>query len=167
MMFKDKEHYTRPDWDTYFMEIMESVAKRATCGRGRAGCVIARDNRIISTGYVGSPPGLPHCDEVGHLMIQSTDEGSDDDTMHDHCVRTIHAEQNAIVHAARNGVALDGATLYCRMEPCSVCARMIIAAGIKRVVCQKKYHTAGHTREMFAAVGMEFDVLEDEEVRYE
>ena len=156
----------RPNWDTYFMKIMETIALRATCGRGRAGCVIVRSNHILSTGYVGSPPGLAHCDEKGHLMIKSTEEGDDSGKLHDHCVRTIHAEQNAIVHAARIGVALEGSTLYVKMEPCSVCARMIIAAGIKRVVCQKKYHTASLTRKMFAQVGIQLDVLNDKELKY-
>ena len=94
--------------------------------------MIAKDNRILSAGYVGSPPGLEHCDDVGHLMIKSTAEGDPEGELHEHCVRTIHSEQNAIVHAARAGIALEGSTLYCKMEPCPVCARMIIAAGIKR-----------------------------------
>ncbi|MFH1904681.1 MAG: cytidine/deoxycytidylate deaminase family protein [bacterium] len=157
----------RQNWDSYFMKIMETTASRATCGRGRAGCVIVRNNHILSTGYVGSPPGLTHCDEVGHLMIKSTEEEDNSGKLHDHCVRTIHAEQNAIVHAARIGVALEGATLYVKMEPCSVCARIIIAAGIKRVVCQKKYHTASLTRKMFAQVGIQLDVLNDKELEYE
>ncbi len=156
----------RLNWDAYFIKMMEAVALRATCGRGRAGCVIVRNNHILSTGYVGSPPGLPHCDEKGHLMIKSTEEGDDSGTLHDHCVRTIHAEQNAIVHAARIGVALEGSTLYVKMEPCSVCARIIIAAGIKRVVCQKKYHTASLSRKMFKQVGIQLDVLSDEELEY-
>ncbi|MCK5595646.1 cytidine/deoxycytidylate deaminase family protein [bacterium] len=158
---------SRPNWDAYFIKMMEAVASRATCGRGRAGCVVVRNNHILSTGYVGSPPGLSHCDEKGHLMIKSTEEGDDSGKLHDHCVRTIHAEQNAIVHAARIGVALEGSTLYVKMEPCSVCARMIIAAGIKRVVCKQKYHTASLTRKMFTQVGIKLDVLNDKEPEYE
>lgn len=162
-----EEIYQRPKWDEYFIRIMEIVALRATCGRGRSGCVITRGNHILTTGYVGSPPGLPHCDEVGHLMTKSTEENDLSGELHDHCVRTIHAEQNAIAQAARIGISLTGATLYCRMEPCPVCARMIIAVGVKRVVCQTKYHAAGLTREMFKQVGIQLDVLKDELQKYE
>jgi len=152
------ETQQRPTWDEYFLELIGAVAKRATCDRGRSACVIARQNRIIATGYVGSPPGLPHCDDVGHLFRKAIDE---DDQIRTHCVRTIHAEQNAICQAARHGVALDGATLYCTMEPCRVCAMLIIAVGITRVVAKRRYHAGGDTREMFEAAGIDFVVAED------
>ena len=142
---------------------METVAKRATCDRGRSGCVIVRDRRIVSTGYVGSPPGLPHCDDVGHLMKEVIDE---DGTVRKHCVRTIHAEQNAICQAARYGTSLEGTTLYCKMEPCRVCAMLIISAGIKKVVAKRKYHAAHETREMFKEAGVELLVLEDKTEDY-
>ncbi len=148
----------RLPWDEYFIELMNTVANRATCDRGRSGCVIVRDKRIISTGYVGSPPGLPHCDEVGHLMKEVIDE---DGTVRKHCVRTIHAEQNAICQAARLGIALEGSTLYCKMEPCRVCAMLIISCGITKVVAQKKYHAAQESRDMFAQAGIELVVVED------
>ena len=99
-MSEENVPYTRPHWDNYFMEICDTVAKRATCGRGRSGCVIAKDNRILVTGYVGSPAGLPHCDEVGHQLKQMIHE---DGSVTQHCVRTVHAEQNAICQAAKNG----------------------------------------------------------------
>jgi len=149
----------RMSWDNYFIELMNTVSKRATCDRGRSGCVIVKDKRIISTGYVGSPPGLPHCDEVGHLMKEVIDE---DGTIRKHCVRTVHAEQNAICQAARYGISIDGATLYCKMEPCRVCAMLIINCGILRVVAQKKYHAAQETREMFKMAGVELVVVEDD-----
>ncbi len=117
----------RPDWDDYFIDMMDTVATRATCDRGRSGCIIVRDRRIISTGYVGSPAGLSHCDDVGHLMKQVID---DDGTTRQHCMRTIHAEQNAICQAAKHGISLEGSTLYCKMEPCRVCAMLIISCGI-------------------------------------
>jgi dCMP deaminase len=148
----------RISWDEYFIELMETVAKRATCDRGRSGCIIVRDRRIVSTGYVGSPPGLPHCDEVGHLMKEVIDE---DGTVRKHCVRTIHAEQNAICQAARYGISLEGTTLYCKMEPCRVCAMLIISAGIKKVVAKKGYHAAQETREMFQAAKIELVVLDN------
>ena len=154
---------TRISWDEYFIELMETVSKRATCDRGRSGCIIVRDRRIVSTGYVGSPPGLPHCDDVGHMMKEVIDE---DGTIRKHCVRTIHAEQNAICQAARYGISLEGTTLYCRMEPCRVCAMLIISSGISKVVAQKRYHAAQESREMFEIAGVELVVLQEETESY-
>ena len=107
---------TRPPWDQYFLELSDIVASRATCDRGKSGCVIVKEKRVLATGYVGSPSGLPHCDEVGHLLREVTYE---DGVTKQHCVRTIHAEQNALAQAAKHGIAVNGATLYCKMEPCS------------------------------------------------
>ncbi len=156
--------YIRPSWDDYFLELVKTVGKRATCNRGRSGCVITRDKRIIATGYVGSPSGLDHCDEVGHLMKKVMD---DDGQVREHCMRTIHAEQNAICQAAHHGVSLKGATLYCTMEPCRTCAMMIISSGITKVVCQKRYHAAQETRDMFKQAGVELHVVVDELQTYE
>ncbi len=150
--------YQRPTWDEYFMEVANTIAKRATCDRGRSGCVIARDRQLLVTGYVGSPTGFPHCDEVGHQMKKMIHE---DGTITQHCVRTVHAEQNAICQAARHGISLAGATLYCKMEPCRVCAMMIISVGITRVVAKRRYHAAQETREMFEKAGIRLDVVED------
>jgi dCMP deaminase len=148
---------SRPSWDDYFSSLVVEVAKRATCDRGQSGCLIVRDKRIICSGYVGSPPGLEHCDEVGHLMKTLTRA---DGTTTQHCVRTIHAEQNAICQAARHGTALDGSTLYCTMEPCRTCAMLIISVGITRVVALRQYHAAQETREIFAKAGVELRVRE-------
>ena len=147
------ESYVRPSWDAYFMEVANAIAKRATCDRGRSGCVIAREKQILVTGYVGSPTGFPHCDDVGHLFKKMLHE---DGTVTQHCVRTVHAEQNAICQAARLGVALEGATLYCRMTPCRVCAMLIINCGITRVVCERRYHAGADSEEMFAQAGIAF-----------
>lgn len=157
------EKYVRPTWDEYFMEVMDAISKRATCARGRSGCVIAKDHQMLVTGYVGSPVGLPHCDEVGHQMKKVIHE---DDTITEHCVRTVHAEQNAICQAAKKGVALDGATLYCRMTPCRVCAMLIINCGIKRVVCERKYHAGGESEQMFKDAGISLEFFHDEMQRY-
>jgi len=157
------EKYIRPTWDEYFMEVMDAISKRATCARGRSGCVIARDNQLLVTGYVGSPIGLPHCDDVGHQMKKMIHE---DDTITEHCVRTVHAEQNAICQAAKNGVALDGATLYCRMTPCRVCAMLIINCGIKRVVCERKYHAGGESEIMLQAAGVKLEFFHEEVQKY-
>jgi dCMP deaminase len=153
----------RPSWDEYFMEIAQSVSRRATCSRGRSGCVIVRDKQILVTGYVGSPKGLPHCDEIGHQMKSVIHE---DGRESKHCVRTTHAEQNAICQAAKFGVPIEGATLYCRMTPCEVCAKMIINSGIKRVVCERHYHSGSESEEMLAKAGVKFEVLFDEIQQY-
>lgn len=159
----NKKH-VRPSWDEYFMEIAGTVAKRATCDRGRSGCVIVRDKQILVTGYVGSPRGLPHCDEVGHLMKKVNHE---DGRVTQHCVRTVHAEQNAICQAARLGISLQGATLYCRMTPCRTCAMLIINCGIVRVVCERKYHDCDESEKMFHLVGIEFSYIFDEVQEYD
>ena len=156
--------YRRPSWDEYFMEIASTVSKRATCDRGRSGCVIVRDRQILVTGYVGSPTGLPHCDEVGHQYKKMVHE---DGTETQHCVRTVHAEQNAICQAAKLGIALHGATLYCRMTPCRVCAMLIINCGIQRVVCEKKYHSGSESEEMFRTAGVKLEFFSDEVMEYE
>ena len=156
--------YIRPSWDEYFMEVMDAISKRATCNRGRSGCVIAKDNQILVTGYVGSPVGLQHCDEVGHQMKKTVHE---DGSVTEHCVRTVHAEQNAICQAAKRGVALDGATLYCRMTPCRVCAMLIINCGITKVVCQRKYHAGTESEEMFKTAGVKLEFFYEEVQQYE
>lgn len=157
--------YKRPTWDEYFMEIMETVSKRATCNRGRSGCVIAKDNRVLVTGYVGSPVGLPHCDDVGHQMkkVIHVDE---DNQVTEHCVRTVHAEQNAICQAAKKGISIEGATLYCRMTPCRVCAMLIINCGITRVVCQRKYHAGSESEAMMREAGISVEYFIDEVQQY-
>lgn len=155
--------YRRPTWDEYFMEVANAIAKRATCDRGRSGCVIAKDNQILATGYVGAPAGLPHCDDVGHQMRKMLHE---DGTITQHCVRTVHAEQNAICQAAKRGVAINGATLYCRMTPCRTCAMLIINCGIARVVAEYRYHDAGESEAMFAAAGISLEYVHDEVLKY-
>lgn len=155
--------YRRPSWDEYFMELANTASKRATCDRGRSGCVIVKDKQVLVTGYVGSPAGLPHCDEVGHLFRQTIEE---DGRISNHCVRTVHAEQNAICQAARRGIALEGATLYCRMTPCRTCAMLIINCGIKRVVCEKKYHAGAESEEMLRQAGVELEFFCNEVLQY-
>jgi len=158
------EKYIRPTWDEYFMEIARAVAKRATCDRGRSGCVIARNKQILVTGYVGSPKGLLHCDEVGHQMKTTTHE---DGRQTQHCVRTTHAEQNAICQAAKLGVSIDNATLYCKMTPCTVCAKMIINSGIQRVICEKKYHAGTESEAMFKMAGINLSYFDETVEKYD
>lgn len=147
---------SRLSWDEYFLGIMDAVAQRATCDRGKSGCVIVRDKHILATGYVGAPAGVEHCDDAGHEFVQSIGENG---KQSQHCVRTTHAEQNAIVHAARFGIALQGATLYCKMTPCYACTKMIINAGIKRVVALNDYQSGARSKEVFLQAGTQFELI--------
>ena len=160
---KDIKHI-RPSWDEYFLELIESISKRATCNRGRSGCVIVKDRQILATGYVGSAKGLPHCDDVGHLMKKVLNE---DGSVSEHCVRTIHAEQNAICQAAKFGISLNGATIYVNMTPCRVCTMLIINCGIKRVVCARKYKLSKESEELFKQAGVEIEFKSDEIQKYD
>lgn len=159
-----EQKYIRPSWDEYFMELADAVAKRATCDRGRSGCVIVRNKQVLVSGYVGSPKGLPHCDDVGHLFKKVYHE---DGKVTQHCVRTVHAEQNAICQAAKLGIALNDSTLYCRMTPCRTCAMLIINCGIVRVVCEKKYHAGAESEAMFKEAGIELVYFHEEVEKYE
>ena len=126
---------TRPSWETYFMNITNLVAERSTCLRRAVGAVVVKDKRILSTGYNGAPTGLKHCLEVGCLRQKL---GIESGKMHELC-RGIHAEQNAIIQAAYHGVSVKGANIFCTNQPCSICARMIINAGIEKIYYQSGY----------------------------
>jgi len=158
-----EQTYIRPTWDEYFMEVCRAIAKRATCDRGRSGCVIARDNQLLVTGYVGAPRGLPHCDDIGHQFKKVQHE---DGSVSRHCVRTVHAEQNAICQAAKRGVSIDGGTLYCKMTPCRTCAMLIINCGIKRVIAEKRYHDSADSIELFKQAGVTLEHLSDSVEEY-
>lgn len=155
---------TRPSWDDYFMEVADAISKRATCDRAKSGCVIAKDKQILATGYVGSPVGFPHCDEVGHDLRKSFNE---DGSISQHCIRTVHAEQNAICQAAKRGVSIEGATVYCRMTPCRVCAMLLINCGIKRIYAERKYHTGKESEKMFKKAKIKLEYKFNELQKYE
>lgn len=161
MAKEKKEKYVRPTWDEYFMELTRVAATRSTCDRGRGACLIVRDNYVLVMGYIGSPKGFDHCDDVGHLM-KKVDHG--DGTISNHCVRTIHSEQNAITQAARLGVSIDGATVYTRKTPCRVCSMLLINCGIKRVVIEGGYHQGAD--DMLKQAGIEVKILDEELVKY-
>ncbi len=163
---KKKSHpkpYTRPSWDEYFLKIMKMVGTRATCDRGRSGCVAVKNKRILATGYVGAPAGVKDCDELGHEMHTVIHA---DGKKTQHCIRGTHAEQNVIAQAARIGVSLDGATLYVSMSPSYACAQMIINAGITRIVAPKDYHGAARSKEVLKEAGVAFDLLSGTMVKY-
>jgi len=126
----------RPDWDEYFLQLAELVASRSTCLRRQVGAVLVRDERIISTGYNGAPRGLRHCLDIGCLR---DDEEIPSGQRYELC-RGVHAEQNAIINAAYYGVSTKDAVLYCTNQPCIICARMIINAGIIKVIHRGNFH---------------------------
>lgn len=153
----------RPSWDEYFIKLTEVVGSRGTCDRGRSGSILVKDKRILATGYVGAPVGLPSCDDVGHEMHTVTQE---DGTVSRHCIRTAHAESNAITNAARVGVAINGATLYCQMVPCYTCAKIIVNAGIERVVAVKDYHASTLSKKIFKQAKIKLTIINNETQSY-
>jgi dCMP deaminase len=132
----------RASWDEYFMSIAQVVASRSTCPRKYVGSVIVRNRTILSTGYNGSIRGMPHCSDVGHMM----EDG--------HCVATIHAEANAIIQAARNGVMIEGATIYVTASPCWSCFKQIANAGIVRI-CYGEFYRDNRIFDVATEVGIE------------
>lgn len=133
----------RPSWDSYFMQIASDVAVRSTCDRAFVGAVLVREKHIISTGYNGSPAGLDHCDDVGHLMVDG------------HCVRTVHAEVNAIIQAAVFGLATKDAMCYVTHFPCLNCTKMLINARIARLVYRDSYRMDPIALEFLDKAGVE------------
>ena len=144
----------RPTWDEYFMEMAELARQRSTCLRRGVGAVIVKDNRVIATGYNGVPKGIRHCEETGCLRQQMNVPSG---KMHELC-RGLHAEQNAIIQAACMGSSIEGGTLYCTTQPCVICTKMIINAGIKRVVIKESYPDE-LAQEMAKEAGLVIDVM--------
>ncbi|MFA5088569.1 MAG: cytidine/deoxycytidylate deaminase family protein [Candidatus Omnitrophota bacterium] len=134
----------RPDWDEYFLKLAMLVSERSTCPRMHCGCVLAKDKEVVTSGYNGSIPGDEHCEDVGCLVIDN------------HCVRTVHAEMNALIQAAKKGHSVDGATAYVTNMPCTTCAKALITAGIKRVVVFSDYHDTLATQ-FFAKAKVKID----------
>jgi len=131
----------RPGWDEYFMEIAHTVATRATCPRLSVGAVLVREHRILTTGYNGAPRGVTHCSEAGCIVVN------------DHCQRATHAEANAIVQGALHGVSLHGATAYCTHQPCVNCSKLLISAGIVKIIYDQAYSDPVAT-ELLAEAGV-------------
>jgi dCMP deaminase len=134
----------RPDWDSYFLKIAYAVSERSTCDRAFVGCVLVLDKRILTTGFNGSPAGQPHCEEIGHLMVEG------------HCVRTIHAEMNAIIQAALHGVSTKGSICYVTHFPCINCTKALINAGITRLVYSTSYRQDENAVSFLKAANIEF-----------
>jgi dCMP deaminase len=164
---------TRPTVEEWALNILRATQARATCDRGRCAALILKDNRILASGYVGSPQGLPHCDDVGHefqetWVLSAAKPAAGEEFVAGQpgqflvkkrsCIRTIHAEQNAIAWAAREGIALKGGTLYCTLFPCQSCAKLILQAGITQVVAEYDYHSSAPSKALFDAVGLVYKV---------
>lgn len=140
----------RPKFEAYALKLCEVVSTRATCDRLHVGAILTRDNVVLATGYNGAPRGMEHCDKVGHEL-----DG-------DHCIRTVHAEANAIAQAAKMGTSVNGATLYCTHLPCYACAKMLINAGIVEIIVKHDYHAGHNSRKAFQSVGIPLTIMYDD-----
>jgi dCMP deaminase len=150
----------RPAWDEYFMEITQLVARRSTCLRRHVGAVLVKDKNILATGYNGAPSGVAHCLEVGCLRERLAVLPGE---RHELC-RGLHAEQNAIIQAAKHGTNINGATLYCTTMPCIICSKMLINAGIRRIVYQQGYPDT-LSEQMIEDAGIEMVKFKENESR--
>ena len=146
----------RPNWDEYFLKLAMLASERATCPRMHCGCVLVKNKNVISTGYNGSIPGDEHCEDAGCILVDN------------HCVRTVHAEMNALIQAARGGHAVEGSTAYITNMPCTTCSKSLITAGVKRVVIFSDYHDT-MAEAFFAKAGVTIDriAMPQKEIRYD
>ena len=147
----------RPSWDEYFMQMAELTAQRSTCLRRQVGAIIVKEKHIIATGYNGAPKGLPHCEELGGCLREKLEIPSGE--RHELC-RALHAEQNAIIQAATLGQSIEGATIYITHQPCIICAKMIINAGISRIVIRRGYPDE-MSRGMLREAGLKVELISE------
>lgn len=145
----------RPSWDEYFMQMAELTAQRSTCLRRQVGAIIVKEKHIIATGYNGAPKGLPHCEELGGCLREKLEIPSGE--RHELC-RALHAEQNAIIQAATLGQSIEGATIYITHQPCIICAKMIINAGISRIAIRRGYPDE-MSRGMLREAGLKVELI--------
>ena len=165
---------TRPTVEEWALDILRATQARATCDRGRCAALILKESRILASGYVGSPQGMPHCDDVGHEFQETWVEVAEPPAAPEavlrtpegfylvrrkSCIRTIHAEQNAIAWAAREGITLKGGTLFSTLFPCQSCAKLILQTGIVAVVAEYDYHSSAPSKALFDAVGITYRVV--------
>lgn len=154
-MSRQTDRTERPSWDEYFFQITELVASRSTCLRRKVGAILVRDKRLLSTGYNGAPQNLEHCLDKGCLREKMNIPSGE---RHELC-RGIHAEQNAIIQAARHGVSVVGSTLYCTTQPCVICTKMLINAGVVEIYCREGYPDE-LSEQMLAEAGVELIKVE-------
>lgn len=150
---------TRPSWDEYFMQMAELTAQRSTCLRRKVGAVIVKDKHIIATGYNGAPRGLRHCEDLGGCLRQKL--GIPSGQRHELC-RALHAEQNAIIQAATLGQSIENASIYITHQPCVICAKMIINAGMNRIIVKEGYPDE-LSKEILEEAGLKIIMLGNEE----
>jgi dCMP deaminase len=146
----------RPNWDEYFLKLAMLASERATCPRMHCGCVLVKDKNVIATGYNGSIPGDEHCEDAGCIIVEN------------HCVRTVHAEMNALIQAARRGHGVEGASAYVTNMPCTTCAKSLITAGVQRVVIFSDYHDT-MAEKFFSKAGVAIDriAMPSKEIHYD
>ncbi len=149
----------RISWDEYFMQMAELTARRSTCLRRSVGAVIVKERHVIATGYNGAPRGIKHCDERGGCLRQKMNVPSGQ--RHELCM-ALHAEQNAIIQAATLGQSIEGGTIYVTHQPCIICAKMIINAGLSRIIVRQGYPDE-MAREILAEAGIQVEILEKQE----
>ena len=160
------ENNMRQTIDNYFLDIVKVIGSRGTCDRGKAGCIIVKDKQILSTGYVGSPKGSEHCDDIGHEFHTTITKENGEIRETQHCIRTTHAEQNAICQAAKNGIAIKDSTIYCTMVPCYTCAKMIINSGIIRVIAEYDYQLSENTKNIFKSAKIDLIIINNKTLNY-
>jgi len=160
--------------DEYYRAVVDAVALLGSCDRGRAGAIIVKQGRIIATGYVGSPAGATHCDEVGHELEKHFEQRIEngvpifgDNFITEHCVKTLHAELNAILQAARYGPSVEGAILYCSMFPCYACSKAIVNVGIVEVKATYDYQCSERSKQLFSELGIKWSLLHEKVLSYE
>lgn len=156
---KKNQEQSRPSWDAYFMGIAALVASRSTCIRRKVGAIFVKDRRILCSGYNGAPSGIEHCGSTGCLREKLKVPSGE---KHELC-RGVHAEQNAIIQAASHGISVKGSILYCTNQPCSICAKMIVNAGIS-MVCYRDSYNDSMSEEMFKQAGIQLIALKDKVV---
>ena len=142
----------RMSWDSYFIQLAKLASERATCDRLHVGCILVKDKRVIATAYNGSVSGMPHCNDVGCKVVDN------------HCIRTIHAEQNAIFQCAKFGVSTEGSTLYITHFPCLNCTKAIIQSGISKIVYLHDYHNNEYATELLENSGIEVVKFKKQEI---
>jgi dCMP deaminase len=156
---------TRLSREEYYMRIVDAVRLRSTCDRGKVGAILVKDGRVLATGYAGSPSHSAHCDDVGHEFEVRykgrRDEGPAGGEETEHCVRTVHAELNALLQAARYGPPVEGATLYCSAFPCRDCAKALVNSGIKEVIAERDYQTSADSKAILSRAHVPWSIRKE------
>lgn len=153
--------------DEYYRAVVDAVALLGSCDRGRSGAIIVKQGRIIATGYVGAPAGAKHCDDIGHEIERRKHEKEKAWYETEHCIRTLHAELNAILQAARYGPSVEGAILYCTTFPCYDCAKAIVNVGIVEVKATYDYQCPERSKQLFFDLGIKWSILHEKVLTYE